>query len=103
MSILPLTQRDGLIWMNGQWVEWKNASVHFLTHGLHYASAVFEGVRMYNGNIFKNTDHNIRFKKSAELLGFKIPYSVEDLNKICIEACEKNNLKKQKLLKRQHL
>jgi branched-chain amino acid aminotransferase len=89
----PLSQKDGYIWMNGKWVEWKSANVHFLTHGLHYASAVFEGVRMYNGKVFKNREHNIRFKKSAELLGFQIPYSLEELDEICIDACKKNNLK----------
>ena len=92
MSILPLSKRDGFIWMNGQWVEWQNATVHFLTHGLHYASSVFEGVRMYNGKVFKNRDHNIRFKKSAEMLGFTIPYPLEELDEVCIEACKKNNL-----------
>ena len=92
MSILPLSKRDGFIWMNGKWVEWQNATVHFLTHGLHYASSVFEGVRMYNGKVFKNRDHNIRFKKSAEMLGFTIPYSLEELDEVCIEACKKNNL-----------
>jgi branched-chain amino acid aminotransferase len=91
-ALLPLTQRDGFIWMNGKWIEWKSAQVHLLTHGLHYGSSVFEGVRMYNGKVFKNREHNIRFKKSAELLGFTIPYEVEELDEVCIEACKKNNL-----------
>ena len=92
MSLVPLSKRDGIIWMNGEWIQWKDANVHFLTHGLHYASAVFEGVRVYNGAVFKNTQHNIRFHQSADLLGFKIPYSVEILDNVCNEICKKNNL-----------
>ena len=72
--------RDGFIWMDGKLVEWRQANVHILTHALHYASAVFEGERCYNGKIFKSTEHSIRFRKSAEIMDFEIPYSVEELN-----------------------
>lgn len=80
MSIIPFDDRDGWIWMNGEMVEWRNAQTHILNHGLHYASSVFEGIRVYGGNIFKLTEHSERLIKSAEILDFKIPYTVEELN-----------------------
>ncbi len=79
MSILPFDQRDGVIWMNGQLVPWKDAKLHVLSHGLHYGGAVFEGERAYDGVIFKTREHSERFKTSAELLDFEIPYSVDEL------------------------
>ncbi len=88
----PFDLRDGTIFYNGNFVEWKDAKVHILNHGLHYASSVFEGVRMYNGKIFKNTEHNIRFHKSAEILDFSLPYSVEELDELCVKICKINNL-----------
>ncbi len=80
MSVLPFDQRDGFIWMNGEIVPWKDAKVHVLTHGLHYGSCVFEGERAYDGKIFKTTEHSLRLRKSAELMDFEIPFSVEQLN-----------------------
>ncbi len=80
MAIIPFDQRDGWIWFNGEIVPWKEAKVHVLTHGLHYGSSVFEGERAYDGVIFKSTEHSIRFRKSAEIMDFEIPYSVEELN-----------------------
>ncbi len=80
MSILPFDQRDGTIWMDGVLVPWKDAQLHVLSHGLHYGSAVFEGERAYGGTIFKSTEHSERFRISAELLDFEIPYSVEELD-----------------------
>ena len=80
MTILPFDQRDGVIWMNGKLVPWTDAKLHVLSHGLHYASAVFEGERAYGGEIFKCTEHSERFKKSAELLDFTIPYSVAEID-----------------------
>ena len=80
MSILPFDQRDGTIWMDGVLVPWKDAQLHVLSHGLHYGSAVFEGERAYGGTIFKSTEHSERFRTSAELLDFEIPYSVEELD-----------------------
>ncbi|GAA6188656.1 branched-chain amino acid aminotransferase [Litorivita sp. NS0012-18] len=71
--------RDGKIWMDGTLVEWRDAKVHILTHALHYASSVFEGERCYNGKIFKGVEHSKRLKRSANLLDFDIPYSVEEI------------------------
>ncbi len=71
--------RDGVIWMDGKMVEWRDAKVHILTHALHYASSVFEGERCYEGTIFKSVEHSKRLHKSAELLDMVIPYSVEQL------------------------
>ena len=80
MTTIPFDQRDGWIWFNGEIVPWKDAKVHVLTHGLHYGSSVFEGERAYGGVIFKSTEHSVRFRKSAEIMDFEIPYSVEELN-----------------------
>ncbi|TIN18684.1 MAG: branched-chain amino acid aminotransferase, partial [Mesorhizobium sp.] len=80
MASVPFDQLDGFIWMNGEFVQWGDAKIHVLTHGLHYASAVFEGERAYGGEIFKLNEHTERLHESARLLGFKIPYSVAELN-----------------------
>ena len=80
MSVLPFDQRDGFIWMNGALVAWKDAKLHVLSHGLHYASCVFEGERAYGGVIFKSREHSERFRNSAQLLDFEIPYSVDELD-----------------------
>ena len=85
-------QREGHIWYNGEYVDWKDAKLHVLSHGLHYASSVFEGVRAYGGKIFKLEEHTERLYKSAELLGFEIPYSQQELNRIQIEILEKEGL-----------
>jgi branched-chain amino acid aminotransferase len=92
MSALPFDQRDGFIWMNGNLVSWKEAKLHVLSHGLHYASCVFEGERAYGGRIFKSGEHSERFKTSAELLDFEIPYSVAELDKAKQLVVDKNNL-----------
>lgn len=81
--------RDGVIWMDGQLIEWRDTKTHIMNHGLHYASSVFEGIRAYGGKIFKLTEHMIRFKNSAELMGFSIPYTVEELNQAAIEVIKK--------------
>ena len=80
MSIIPFDLRDGWIWMDGVMTPWKDATLHVLSHGLHYGSAVFEGERAYNGKIFKSTAHSERFHKSAEYLDFTIPYTVAELD-----------------------
>jgi branched-chain amino acid aminotransferase len=72
--------RDGFIWMDGNLVEWRSAKVHILTHGLHYASAVFEGERCYNGKIFKSTEHSQRLLRSGELLDMPIPFTVAQID-----------------------
>ena len=76
---LSFDQRNGFIWMDGALIPWNDAKLHVLSHGLHYASCVFEGERAYNGRIFKSTEHSQRFRNSAQLLDFDIPYSVEAL------------------------
>ena len=91
MSV-PFDQLDGEIWFNGEFLPWKDAKIHVLTHGLHYASSVFEGERAYGGEIFKLTPHSERLKRSAELLDFEIPYSVAEIDAICNETCAKNGL-----------
>ncbi len=92
MSIIPFDDRDGYIWQDGKFVAWREAKVHVLTHGLHYGSCVFEGVRAYEGNIFKLREHTERLHKSAELLGFQIPYSVAELEKAQIDTLAKQNI-----------
>ena len=84
--------RDGLIWYDGEMVEWRDANLHMLTHALHYASSVFEGERVYAGNIFKLREHTDRLINSAEIMGFKIPYSADEIDAACIEACKVNNI-----------
>jgi branched-chain amino acid aminotransferase len=80
MSVIPFDQRDGFIWLDGEMVPWKEAKIHVLSHGLHYASCVFEGERAYGGAIFKSTEHSQRFKRSGEIMDFTIPYSVAELD-----------------------
>src|SRR3982751_2694686 len=80
MAAQSYDQIEGLIWYDGKLVKWGDANVHVLTHGLHYASSVFEGERAYGGQIFKSTEHSERFLRSAEILDFKIPYSVAELD-----------------------
>lgn len=83
MSLVPFDDRDGVIWFDGNLVPWRDANVHVLTHALHYASAVFEGERVYEGEIFKLTEHTERLHGSAKLLGFEIPYSVAAIDQAC--------------------
>lgn len=92
MAGLPMDQRDGWIWFDGEFVPWKDAKVHVLTHGLHYGSCVFEGQRAYGGEIFKLGEHSERLVNSGKLLDFDIPYSVEQLNAACREVLSRNNL-----------
>ena len=79
MSLIPFDDRDGSIWLDGQLVPWREANVHVLTHGLHYASSVFEGERVYAGNIFKSQEHTERLIKSADTLDFEIPFSAAQI------------------------
>ena len=85
-------QRDGFIWFNGELIPWSDARVHLLTHALHYGSAVFEGMRAYDGEIFKLTEHNQRLHQSAEILDFEIPYSVAELDKAARDVLRANKL-----------
>lgn len=91
MAGVPFDQLSGQIWMNGEFVEWDDAKVHVLTHGLHYGSAVFEGQRAYGGVVFEQTAHHERLHKSAEILDMAIPYSVEELNTACEEVIKRNS------------
>src|SRR5215212_2751838 len=84
--------RDGWIWLDGKLVPWREANVHILTHALHYASSVFEGQRAYNGEIFKLSEHSRRLHKSAQILGFEIPFSVEEIDAACNEVLKANKL-----------
>ncbi len=92
MTLLSFDDRDGFIWFDGKMVKWRDAKVHVLTHGLHYGSCVFEGVRVYNGKIFKLREHTERLITSGKLLGFTIPYSVEELEKATQETIEKQGV-----------
>jgi len=89
MAAKPFDQQDGFIWMNGAFLPWADARVHVLTHGLHYASAVFEGERAYGGEIFKLTEHTERLHESARILGFTIPYSVAEIDEACRQLLRK--------------
>lgn len=86
MSLLSFDDRDGEIWFNGKLVPWRDAKIHVLTHGLHYGSCVFEGERVYNGEIFKLREHTERLFKSAEYMGFKIPYTMDQIDAACRET-----------------
>jgi len=81
MAAEPFHDRDGWVWMDGEFVPQRDAKVHVLTHAMHYASAVFEGERAYDGVIFKSREHSERLHKSARILGFTIPYSVDEIEK----------------------
>jgi branched-chain amino acid aminotransferase len=93
MASPDFSDRDGLIWLNGKIVPWREAKVHILTHGLHYASAVFEGERCYSGNIFKSTAHSERLIRSAELIDMKMTMAVEQINDAKEEILAANKLK----------
>jgi len=93
MSLPPFDQRDGHIWLDGALVPWREAKLHVLSHGLHYGSSVFEGERAYGGVIFKSREHTERFHRSAEILDFKIPYSVEEIDAAKDAAVKANGLK----------
>ncbi|HVY01020.1 MAG TPA: branched-chain amino acid aminotransferase [Pseudorhodoplanes sp.] len=85
--------RDGFIWYDGKLVPWREANLHVFSHGLHYASCVFEGERAYGGQIFKCSEHSERLRKSAEMLDFEIPYSVAEIDTAKRLVVEKNGMK----------
>ena len=89
-DLIPFDDRDGYIWMNGRILPWRDAKLHVLTHGLHYGSCLFEGERAYGGTIFKSTAHSERFRKSAQLLDFEIPYTVAQLDAAKAEVLKLN-------------
>ncbi|AXS41441.1 branched-chain amino acid aminotransferase [Breoghania sp. L-A4] len=92
MAGLPFDQRDGEIWYNGAFVPWADAKIHVLTHGLHYASCVFEGERAYGGHVFKLEEHTERLHESGRLLGFTIPYTPEQINDATVELLKRMKL-----------
>jgi branched-chain amino acid aminotransferase len=88
----PFDKRDGVMWMDGKFIPWADAQLHVLSHGLHYASGVFEGERAYGGVIFHLDEHTCRLHESAKILGFDIPYSVETINKASNELLVRQGL-----------
>ena len=88
MSIIPFDDRDGYIWLNGEMMPWRECKTHVISHGLHYASLVFEGERAYNGKIFKSKDHTNRLFNSAKILDFEIPWSLEKIEDTKLELLE---------------
>ncbi len=91
-DLVPYHDRDGVIWFDGVLVPWRDAKVHVLTHALHYASAVFEGERAYDGEIFKLTEHSERLVAGARTMDFEIPYTVPQIDAACREVLRANNL-----------
>tara|TARA_B100001250_G_scaffold403349_1_gene417759 strand:+ start:542 stop:1423 length:882 start_codon:yes stop_codon:yes gene_type:complete len=91
--MIPYDKRSGKIWFNNELVDWQEAKVHVLSHGLHYASCVFEGERVYNGQIFKLEDHTERLFHSAKRMGFEIPYSQDKINNACNQIVFTQNVK----------
>ena len=89
---LPMDQRDGWIWFDGELKPWKDAKIHVLTHGLHYASTVFEGERAYGGEIFKSREHTERLIRSGKMLDFVIPFSADEIEAAKRLVLEKNGL-----------
>jgi len=92
VSSPALDDRDGLIWYNGTLVPWRDAKFHVLTHSLHYGNAVFEGARIYNGKVFKLTEHSARLVKSAKMLAYDVPYTVAELDAATKQVVEANKL-----------
>ncbi len=86
MAGQPFDQREGVIWYNGELVPWAEANVHVLSHGLHYASSVFEGERAYGGEIFKLREHTERLFHSAERMDMVIPYTIDEIDDACKQA-----------------
>lgn len=88
----PFDDRDGTIWYDGKMVPWRDSTCHILTHSLHYGGAVFEGERAYGGKIFKSVQHSERLHDSAKMVGYDIPYSVEEIEAAKEAVLKENNL-----------
>jgi len=84
--------RDGVIWLDGEMVPWRDTKVHILTHAMHYASSVFEGERCYNGKIFKSREHSERLLKSGDYIDMPIPYTVDEIEAAKVATLKANNL-----------
>ena len=91
--MIPYDKRSGKIWYNNELVDWADAKIHILNHGLHYASCVFEGERVYDGFIFKLEEHTSRLFYSAKRMGITIPYSEAEINNACNEIISVQNIK----------
>jgi branched-chain amino acid aminotransferase len=89
---VPFDDRDGVIWYDGKLVPWRDATLHVLNHGLHYASSVFEGERVYGGKIFKLREHSERLRRSAEILGFNLPFSVAEIDAASQQVVKENGI-----------
>ena len=92
MGLLPFDDRDGVIWMDGKLVPWREARAHVLAHSLHYGSAAFEGERVYNGKVFKLAEHSRRLVRSCQLLGYESPYSPEEYERATNEVVGRNGV-----------
>ena len=92
LKVKNFDNRLGFIWLDGRFVKWNQAKLHVLSHGLHYASCVFEGARVYNGKIFKLNEHTKRLFFSSKTLGFKLPYREKVINKACEEIVKKQKI-----------
>jgi branched-chain amino acid aminotransferase len=92
MAGLPFDDRDGVIWFDGKLIPWREAKIHVLTHGLHYGSCVFEGQRIYGGEIFKLTEHTERLAASGKILGFDLPFSVAEIDEANRQVVKANNI-----------
>ena len=93
METIPYDKRAGKLWFNGVAVDWKDAKIHVLNHGLHYASCVFEGERVYDGKIFKLSEHTERLFYSAKRMGIEVPYSISEINDACKKIVNIQNVK----------
>ena len=92
MEAIPFDDRDGWIWLDGRLIPWRDARLHVLTHGLHYASAVFEGERAYRGHVFRLREHTQRLIDSSRILGFEIPFTADQIDAACGRVLAANNL-----------
>ncbi len=92
LNIDYMENREGFIWFDGELIEWNKAQLHLLSHGLHYASSVFEGERSYSGKIFKLKEHTERLFDSAKQLDLRVPFSIQEINDACYQTLEKNDL-----------
>ena len=92
MVLIPFDDRDGSIWFDGEMVPWRNAKTHCLSHGLHYASLVFEGERVYSGRVFKGAEHTARLRTSAKMLDFDVPVYDDALETAKHEVIKANNI-----------
>ena len=92
MALVPFDDRDGVIWLDGRMVPWRDAKLHVLSHGLHYASGVFEGERAYVGTIFRLRTHTERLLASGRILGMEIPWTADQIDAACVEVVAANGL-----------